>query len=75
MLAVENLDPSRRATGLGGFNSFSSLGMAIGSFVGGLFAGWWGEWSAFLLAAAAQAVAFTIVRPRISPPRPTEGQA
>lgn len=61
LLVTERLDPARRATGLGTFNSFTSFGMACGGFVGGVVSGWWGPWSAFVVAAAAQLVAVVVV--------------
>ena len=63
MLAVQDLDSSKRGTGLGGFNALSSLGLAVGSFAGGVLSGWWGEWSALTAAAACQVLALLILRP------------
>lgn len=61
MLAVEGLDPSRRASVLGGFNAMTALGAAVGAFVGGVLSGWWGEWSAFAVMAATQGVGLVVV--------------
>ncbi|MEO3858740.1 MFS transporter [Acrocarpospora sp. B8E8] len=52
MIATERLPPSLRATGLGFFNAYIAVGLAGGSFLGGVLSGWWGEWSAFVAAAA-----------------------
>lgn len=77
LLVSERLDPARRATGLGTFNSFTSIGMAGGGFVGGLVSGWWGPWSAFVIAAAAQAVAIVVVLtgPPAAPASVTDGSS
>jgi MFS family permease len=61
LLVTDRLDPARRATGLGTFNSFTSLGLASGGFVGGIVSGWWGAEWAFVIAAAAQLVAVAVV--------------
>ncbi|GAA0997165.1 hypothetical protein GCM10009555_094220 [Acrocarpospora macrocephala] len=52
MIATERLPSSLRATGLGFFNAYIAVGLAGGSFLGGVLSGWWGEWSAFVAAAA-----------------------
>jgi MFS family permease len=62
MLATERLDPSRRASGVGLFSAFTSVGYACGALFGGILADLYGEVSAFLTIAALLVVAMFVLR-------------
>jgi MFS family permease len=61
MMAVEGQSAAHRAAALGAFNALTSLGGAVGSFVGGVMSLRSGAWSAFVTVAGAQAVALGIL--------------
>ncbi|WP_290804364.1 MFS transporter [Herbiconiux sp.] len=63
MLATETLDPSRRASGVGLFSAFTSVGYACGALFGGILAAVSGEVTAFLAIAILLVVAAFVVRP------------
>lgn len=62
MLATETLDASRRASGVGLFSSFTSVGYALGALLGGIIADLFGEVTAFMVITAFLIAAITIVR-------------
>jgi len=62
MLATETLNPSRRATGLGLFTAFTSVGYACGALLGGILADLFGEVTAFIAITAVLLAAILVVR-------------
>lgn len=61
LLASENLSPANRASGIGLFGAFTTLGMSAGALYGGILAAVAGTTSAFVAAAVAQVIAFAVV--------------
>lgn len=57
LLATDPLSPERRAVGLGVFSSYTSLGLAVGPFLGGFVDSWFGLPWVFVVAAALQLAA------------------
>ena len=68
LMVTTSLDPGRRGIGLGVFNSFTSTGMIVGAFVGGIMATSGASGIGFLLAAGAQLTALLVLR------RPVRGR-
>ena len=66
MLATETLDPTRRASGLGLFTAFTSVGYACGALFGGILADLFDESVAFITISLVLVLAIAVVRP----PRP-----
>lgn len=62
MLATETLDPSRRASGLGLFTAFTSIGYACGALFGGILADLFDESVAFIAITAVLVLAIGVVR-------------
>jgi MFS family permease len=62
MLATETLDSTRRASGLGLFSAFTSVGYACGALIGGILADLFTEGTAFLTIAVVLVLAMLVVR-------------
>ncbi|GAB2449783.1 MFS family permease [Conyzicola lurida] len=62
LLTTQNLDPGRRATGVGTFSAFTSAGYAAGSLVGGLLVTHLGSGQALGILAVLQLAAIPLLR-------------